>query len=85
MPACCMFSPMNHPPRQDFIEHLPYSAERSKNLNASVQAYALDLQSPAGPILFGYAFNKRQTGAPPYRSPQSFFFPGTPASPMRRS
>ncbi len=59
MPACCMFSPMNHPPRQDFIQHLPYSAERSQNLNASVQAYALDLQSPQGPILFGYAFYKR--------------------------
>ncbi|MFL1494585.1 hypothetical protein [Pseudomonas antarctica] len=76
MPACCMFSPMNHPPRQDFIEHLPYSAERSKNLNGSVQAYALDLDSPAGPILFGYAFNKQQTGKPPYRAPQSFFFSG---------
>lgn len=76
MPACCMFSPMNHPPRQDFIKHLPYSAEHSKALNASVQAYALDLQSPSGPILFGYAFNKRQTGAPPYRAPQSFFFSG---------
>ncbi|MGO4612171.1 hypothetical protein AB4142_38125, partial [Variovorax sp. 2RAF20] len=40
MPACCMFSPMNHPPRQDFIKHLPYSAARSQNLNGSVQAYA---------------------------------------------
>ncbi|NWA81562.1 hypothetical protein [Pseudomonas sp. D2002] len=76
MPACCMFSPMNHPPRQDFIEHLPYSAERSKHLNGSVQAYALDLDSPSGPILFGYAFNKQQTGKPPYRLPQSFFFSG---------
>ncbi|MGY2375556.1 hypothetical protein ACW9IB_13730 [Pseudomonas sp. SDO524_S393] len=76
MPACCMFSPMNHPPRQDFIQHLPYSATRSQNLGASVQAYALDLDSPAGPILFGYAFNKKATGQPPYRLPQSFFFSG---------
>ncbi|MDR8367059.1 hypothetical protein [Pseudomonas sp. JL3] len=76
MPACCMFSPMNHPPRQDFIQHLPYSAERSKNLNGSVQAYALELDSPQGPILFGYAFFKKPTGQPPYRHPQSFFFSG---------
>ncbi|AXA53289.1 hypothetical protein ACNT2N_21965 [Pseudomonas thivervalensis] len=76
MPACCMFSPMNHPPRQDFIQHLPYSAERSQNLDGSVQAYALDLQSPQGPILFGYAFYKKMTGQPPYRQPQSFFFSG---------
>jgi hypothetical protein len=76
MPACCMFSPMNHPPRQDFIQHLPYSAERSKNLNGSVQAYALDLDSPQGPILFGYAFYKKPSGQPPYRHPQSFYFSG---------
>jgi len=76
MPACCMFSPMNHPPRQDFIEHLPYDAERSKNLDGSVQAYALDLQSPQGPILFGYAFYKKMSGQPPFRPPQSFFFSG---------
>jgi hypothetical protein len=76
MPACCMFSPMNHPPRQDFIQHLPYSAERSQNLGGSVQAYALDLQSPQGPILFGYAFYKKMTGQPPYRQPQSFFLSG---------
>ncbi|WP_421548928.1 hypothetical protein [Pseudomonas sp. QD4] len=76
MPACCSFSPMNHPPRQDFVQHLPYSPSRSQNLKGSVQAYALDLDSPQGPILFGYAFNKAQTGTPPYRKPQSFFFSG---------
>lgn len=76
MPACCSFSPMNHPPRQSFIEHLPYSADRSKHLGGSLQAYAMDLKSPAGPILFGYAFNKQATGNPPYRQPQSFFFSG---------
>lgn len=80
MPACCLFSPLNHPPRQNFIQHLPYSASRSQNLNGSVQAYALDVPSPGGPILFGYAFNKNATsdkpGLPPYRHPQSFYFSG---------
>ena len=80
MPACCSFSPMNHPPRQDFIKHLPYSPVRSKNLDSTVQAYALDVQSPQGPILFGYAFFKNamsdQPGGAPYRHPQSFYFSG---------
>lgn len=80
MPACCMFSPMNHPPRQDFIQHLPYSAVRSQNLNASVQAYALEIPVKPSPILFGYAFNKQATsdgpGQPSYRHPQSFYFSG---------
>lgn len=80
MPACCLFSPQNHPPRQDFISHLPYSPERSKNLDGSVQAYALDVASPDGPILFGYAFYKKATAdkgrAGPYRHPQSFYFSG---------
>lgn len=80
MPPCCLFSPMNHPPRQDFIQHLPYSAARSKNLDGTVQAYALDVDSPQGPILFGYAFYKQATssptGQPLYRHPQSFYFSG---------
>lgn len=25
MPPVCLFSPDNHPPKRDFIEHLPYS------------------------------------------------------------
>ncbi len=85
MPACCMFSPMNHPPRQDFIQHLPYSAERSQNLDGSVQAYALDLQSPQGPILFGYAFYKRCRDNRLTGSPNRSFSLVTPASPMPRS
>ncbi|WP_051287746.1 hypothetical protein [Photobacterium halotolerans] len=79
MPECCLFSPQNHPPRRDFIKHLPYSANRSALLNGSVQAYALTLQGPE-PILFGYAFNKAlspdaATGEW-YRHPQSFYFSG---------
>jgi hypothetical protein len=76
MPACCMFSPMNHPPRQDFVKHLPYSPARSQHLGGSVQAYALDLASPQGPILFGFAFYKTASGHPPFRPPQSFYFSG---------
>ena len=80
MPPCCLFSPENHPPRQDFIKHLPYSPTRSAHLNNSLQAYALDLQSPQGPILFGYAFYKDastdEKGGAPYRHPQSFYFSG---------
>lgn len=82
-PACCKFSPRNHPPRRDFIKHLPYSAERSRHLDGSLQAYALDLQG----ILFGYAFYKEPTpdafdpAAEPYRHPQSFYFSGSPTIP----
>jgi|GEM_PF-422314 len=80
MPACCLFSPQNHPPEQDFIKHLPYSDWRSAQLNGSVQAYALDLASPTGPILFGYAFNRQASPDSHtqdwYRHPQSFFFSG---------
>lgn len=80
MPECCSFSPMNHPARQDFVQHLPYSPTRSQNLGGSVQAYALDVQSPQGPILFGYAFYKDATraapGQPLFRHPQSFYFSG---------
>ncbi|QNH75376.1 hypothetical protein GGD92_23785 [Pseudomonas protegens] len=80
MPACCMFSPMNHPPRRDFIKHLPYSAARSRHLDASVQAYALEIPVKPSPILFGYAFYKQATsdgaGLAPYQHPQSFYFSG---------
>lgn len=82
-PQCCQFSLDNHPPRRDFIKHLPYNAEQSTHLNGSVQAYSRIVQP--GSILFGYAFYKQATrdggkGAP-YRHPQSFFFSGDPGSP----
>ncbi len=80
MPACCMFSPKNHPPRQNFIQHLDYSKTRSQNLNASIQAYEWAAMLAQGGPLFGYSFNKE---ASPdtftnewYRHPQSFFFSG---------
>lgn len=86
-PACCKFSPMNHPPRQDFIKHLPYSAERSTHVDNSLQAYAILVPAGDAEILFGYAFNKTATpdsydkNAPPYRHPQSFYFSGSPTIP----
>lgn len=80
MPQCCLFSPLNHPPRQNFIQHLDYSNERSQHLNGSIQAYVWKSMLESGGPLFGYAFNKQ---ASPdsyskiwYRHPQSFFFSG---------
>ena len=80
MPECCLFSPQNHPPRRDFIKHLPYSVKRSQLLNASIQAYALEVGPPSNPILFGYAFNAQPSpdsfSGEFYRHPQSFYFSG---------
>jgi hypothetical protein len=71
MPKVCLFSEVNHPPRRDFIEHLPYSAGDSARLGGKVQGYSfwIDAQtgkpvqvgvSPDrtadGDIMFGYAF-----------------------------
>lgn len=80
-PECCQFSLHNHPPRRDFIKHLPYNAKQSTHLDGSVQAYS----RLVGPhkILFGYSFYKEATSddptnpkSPKYRHPQSFFFSG---------
>lgn len=72
MPPICLFSDLNHPPRRDFIKHLPYSAGDSQRLGGTVQAYSFwtnpDPDKPPiqigaspdrtseGAILFGYAF-----------------------------
>jgi hypothetical protein len=82
-PECCQFSLENHPPRRNFIEHLPYNSEESSHLGGTLQAYSI---RPGG-ILFGYAFYKDATPdsydntAEPYRHPQSFYFSGAPTSP----
>jgi hypothetical protein len=87
MPPVCLFSPLNHPPRRDFVTHLPYSPEDSGQLGPAAQAYSFWIggdgkpyqtgvspdQTPHG-ILFGYAFapvNGRL-------QPQSFYFSGIP-------
>jgi hypothetical protein len=73
MPPICLFSDLNHPPRRDFIKHLPYSSGDSQRLGGRVQGYSFwasgddkkpPIQTGASPdrtadggILFGYAFN----------------------------
>jgi hypothetical protein len=71
MPPVCLFSPLNHPPRPDFIKHLPYSAGDSARLGNRVQGYSFWVgvasgkpiqtgvapdQTSNGAIMFGYAF-----------------------------
>jgi hypothetical protein len=81
-PQCCQFSLKNHPPRRDFIKHLPYNAQESAHVGNSLQAYSYVVAPNPPGILFGYAFNKLATPdafdkkAAPYRHPQSFYFSG---------
>jgi hypothetical protein len=72
MPPICLFSELNHPPRRDFIKHLPDSPGDSQRLGMRVQGYSF-WTSPEegkppiqigvspdrtadGAVLFGYAF-----------------------------
>jgi hypothetical protein len=76
MPPVCLFSPLNHPPRPDFISHLPYSAGDSARLGNRVQGYSFWVDGSSGrpiqvgvspdrtndhAIMFGYAFARRAT------------------------
>ena len=76
MPPVCLFSPLNHPPRRDFISHLPYSAGDSARLHNSVQGYSFWVDGATGKpiqvgvspdrtkdqaIMFGYAFDSQPT------------------------
>jgi len=77
MPPICLFSDLNHPPRRDFIKHLPYSVSDSQQLGGRVQGYsfwtspdpkkppiqvgASPDRTPEGAILFGYAFDSEWT------------------------
>jgi rubrerythrin len=72
MPPICLFSDINHPPRRDFIKHLPYSAGDSQRLDGRVQGYSFWTsrqpneppiqvgvspdRTADGAIMFGYAF-----------------------------
>lgn len=85
-PECCQFSLHNHPPRRDFIKHLPYNAQQSTHLDGTIQAYSRLVGKQQ--ILFGYSFYKEATAddpanpkSPKYRHPQSFFFSGYPLDP----
>lgn len=74
MPPICLFSNLNHPPKRDFIKHLPYSKGDSDRLGGKIQGYSFwasmqdnqpPIQTGASPdrtgdgILFGYAFNSQ--------------------------
>jgi hypothetical protein len=76
MPPVCLFSPLNHPPRPDFISHLPYSADDSARLHNRVQGYSFWVDHASGKpiqvgvspdrtkdqaIMFGYAFDSVPT------------------------
>lgn len=85
MPPCCLFSPENHPPRRDFVKHLPYSPNDSARIDG-IQAYSLSTPGPPPehtPILFGYAFEnayRTDPGIPDqeaYRHPFAFYFSGS--------
>ncbi|PVX30397.1 hypothetical protein DD559_14465 [Sphingomonas pokkalii] len=93
MPKICLFSGLNHPPRRDFISHLPYSKEDSARIGAGGQGYSFwvsaqngyvmqvgasaDLTDKGG-ILFGYGFQANSAGQV---MPQSFYFSGYPLAP----
>lgn len=77
MPPCCVFSKLNHPPRTDFIKHLPYAKGDSERLGYRVQGYSFWVdprtdkppvqvgvspdRTAEGDIMFGYAFNSVPT------------------------
>ena len=97
MPPVCLFSPRNHPPRRDFITHLPYSAADGARIGPGGQGYSFwvglanqgkVVQVGASPdltgtaILFGYGFQAKNGKV----LPQSFYFSGdadpTPNAPI---
>jgi hypothetical protein len=76
MPPVCLFSPANHPPRTDFISHLPYSTGDSERLRNRVQGYSFWVDAASGKpiqvgvspdrtndqaIMFGYGFMSKAT------------------------
>ena len=87
MPPCCLFSRENHPPRRDFVKHLPYSKDDSGRVK-DIQAYSLTTPGPGNePILFEYAFekayraDKKAPEAGSYRHPFAFYFSGSTEDP----
>jgi len=93
MPPVCLFSGYNHPPRRDFIKHLPYSAGDSAQIGPGAQGYSFWIDPSQGgapvqtgvkpdrtadqDIMFGYGF--APSGG--QMMPQSFYFSGFPAPP----
>ena len=95
MPPVCYFSSYNHPPRRDFIKHLPYSKEDSMRMGIpDGQGYSFWVDGTSGKpiqvgvqpdrtadraIMFGYGFAPQDTGGE--QMPQSFYFSGYPLPP----
>lgn len=92
MPPVCVFSKFNHPPRRDFIKHLPYSQADSAQIGAGGQGYSFWVSSADGKpvqvgvkpdrtrdqdIMFGYGFAPKDGKI----MPQSFYFSGYPLPP----
>jgi hypothetical protein len=51
MPPVCLFSPLNHPPRPDFIKHLPYSGDDSRRLAGRIQGYSFWISAADGKVV----------------------------------
>lgn len=49
MVPICRFSDLNHPPRRDFVKHLPYSRADSERLGGRVQGYSFWASPEPGP------------------------------------
>jgi hypothetical protein len=92
MPPVCLFSSYNHPPRRNFIEHLPYSTGDSSQIGAGGQGYSFWISATDGTpyqtgvkpvpdimnyIMFGYGFAPKDGQV----MPQSFYFSGYPLPP----
>lgn len=97
MPPVCVFSKFNHPPRRDFIKHLPYSPSDSDRIGPTGQGYSFWIKAEGGEvvqhgvtpfppddpptIMFGYGFAALLGSPLPQPQPQSFYFSGYPLPP----
>ncbi|WNG57888.1 hypothetical protein F0U59_26370 [Archangium gephyra] len=63
MPPVCLFSPRNHPPRRDFVKHLPYSQGDGAQLGGRVQGYSFWVDHATGkPMQTGASPDQTQAG-----------------------
>ncbi len=89
MPDVCLFSKFNHPPRKDFIKHLPYDAADSGRIGEGGRGYSFWVshddgsimqtgvapdRTADGGVMFGYGFQAQGDDV----IPQSFYFSGVP-------
>ena len=67
MPPISHFSELNHPPRRDFIKHLPYSKSDSEQLNGKIQGYSFwtsprGINPPGPPVQTGVSPDRTNDG-----------------------